>query len=398
MKIQSTVRAVRPLTAADLFAATAPSPPANGADAPADPHEETRETIRKGLRLSFLVYDPLDHVAQELQEAGFTHIRALNHSLTGAQGLCCVRGGSAHIVFRGSASLMDWIMDFLFVPFFLPLCHFGFGTTWRSLRGQVRAWLQSLPEDTAQDILICGHSLGGGMAHLAAMDLAKDYHIGAVVTFGAPRACFLGTAKRYAAAAIKGRDERLGRVTYCVVNQRDIVAKVPPALLGYRDVGRLVYIGFDSKAHYGDDAEIARIKDSMMDMDVLFGLVEEEKIGIIGPHSPATKTAYDKTKTVLAWIGQAAPILKIVALPSLFYVLLSFYFLRSGFAHMGDKYMGAFMEALPAWHYEPYEKTGAQKAVSLGIRLLAGGVMAGLFLWGLTAIAAWSLSGLKGQW
>jgi pimeloyl-ACP methyl ester carboxylesterase len=357
------------------------------------------DIIRQGLRLSFIIYDPLDHLERELKEADFTNIEKLQVFYTGTQGICCVRGKTAFISFRGSASPLDWILDFLFVPFYWPLCHFGFGSAWRSVRQRTRTWLKTLPGDV-KDIVICGHSLGGGVTHMAALDLAKDFPIKSVVTFGAPKACFLGTEKRYNASKINrpGEEKTLGDITYSVVNQRDMVSKVPFAFLGFRNVGNLVYIDLGGAVHYGTDAQAMRGKDSMTDMDFLINFMEEEKIGSLGPHSNSTEKFYYNMRRTVAWIGKNIPVLKSIILPSLMYILFSLYFMRSGLAHLGDKYMDVFMEpGSSPWKYTPYEKTGLKKYISLTVRFILGTALLGLFLWGLITIAIWSLSGLAQQ-
>ncbi|MCC6597527.1 MAG: lipase family protein [Alphaproteobacteria bacterium] len=360
-----------------------------------DMYASQRAIVTRGLRLSFIVYDPLPHLLAELTRAGFTHIYKLDKKITGTQGFCCVRDNKAYIVFRGTSSLLDWIMDFVFIPFYWPLCHVGFGTAWRSVRSGVKTWLKSLPPEV-DSVMLCGHSLGGGICHLAAMDLAKDFKIESVVTFGAPKACYLGTAARYGSTKVHGRDENenLGSITFSVVNQRDIVAKVPFEIIGYRDVGQLVYIDQVENIHFGPEAWKARHNDSMTDADILFNFLEREKIGALGAHSSQTQKIFYKVRMAAVSIVEAAPLLKGIVLPTLMYVMFSFYFLRSGLAHLGDKYMSVFTQPLPEWSYKPYERSSAQEIRALIGRIVFGGLLVGLFLWGLVHIVSWSIEGL----
>lgn len=351
--------------------------------------------VREALQFSFIVYDPLDHLAVELKGANFTHVEKIQMRLTGTQAIVCVKDKTAYISFRGSASLLDWIYDFLFVPFYWPLRHLGFGTAWLSVRGAIRDWLAALPPDV-DSVTLCGHSLGGGIAHMAALSLARDFPLDSVVTFGAPKACFLGTAERYSKATIKGSTETLADITYSVVNQRDIVCKVPFSFLGYRSVGKLIYIDYTGAVHHGEEARTVREKNSDMDIDFLLNFMEEEKIQALGPHSDPTEKFYYNMRRTLAWIGKAMPPLKSIIQPSLMYILFSMHFMRSGLAHLGDKYMDVFMEpsAAASWKYTPYQKTKFQKYFSFTVRLILGAVLAGGFLYGLFTIAMWSTSGL----
>ena len=359
------------------------------------------EIVRKALQFSFVVYDPLDHLAEELKGAEFTHVQKIQTRLTGTQAIACLKDKTASIAFRGSSSPLDWIYDFLLIPFYWPIRHFGFGTAWFSVRGQVRKWLASLPADV-ESVTLCGHSLGGGIAHMAALGLARDFPVNSVVTFGAPKACFLGTADRYSKAIIKGTNKTLGDITYSVVNQRDIVCKVPFSFLGYRSVGKLIYIDYTGAVHHGEQARDIREKNSDMDMDFLLNFMEEEKIQALGPHSDSTEKFYYNMRRTFAWIGKNIPALKSIILPSLMYILFSMYFMRSGLAHLGDKYMDVFMEppatSSSSWKYTPYQKTKFQKYFSFVVRLVLGVVIAGAFLAGLFYIAMWSTSGLtQGQ-
>ncbi len=366
-----------------------------------DPYAAEKAIIKRALKLSFIVYDPLKYLETELAKAGFTRIQPLNVFFTGTQGLCCIRNDTAFIVFRGSASLLDWILDFLFIPFYWPLRHFGFGSAWLSVRGSVTKWLGQ-HQDKIKKTIICGHSLGGGISHMAAMGLAKDFRIDSVVTFGAPRAAFLGTAARYNEMKIKDRpdNETLGENTYAVVNQRDIVSKVPFEFLGFREVGRLVYIDFAGKIHHGEAAHSARMEDSMTDMNFMLKFLEDEKAVTIGPGVPdfpgAPKPSfYEKLKSTIRWIGRAFPFLKAIILLPVLYIITCLHFMRSGLAHMGDQYMKPFAETPQSWDYEDYEKSGLEKAFSFTVRFLMFGAITGLFLWGLVIIGGWFVSSVS---
>lgn len=87
-------------------------------------------------------------------------------------------------------------------------------------------------------LFMTGHSLGGALATLAAYRRPPA----ALYTFGSPR-----VAGTDLAAHLNGEQ---GLNVWRVVNSTDIVPRVPPPL-GYRHVGKLVYLTFDgSVAHY----------------------------------------------------------------------------------------------------------------------------------------------------
>lgn len=87
--------------------------------------------------------------------------------------------------------------------------------------------------DTHRDkeLMICGHSLGGGMATVAASRL-KERHP-KLFTFGSPR---VGNGKFV--------DSFKDVVHYRFVNNNDLVTSVPMAFLGYRHHGWCMYITY----------------------------------------------------------------------------------------------------------------------------------------------------------
>jgi hypothetical protein len=85
-------------------------------------------------------------------------------------------------------------------------------------------------------IFVTGHSLGGALAAVAALELAKDpgASVMAVYTFGMQRPGDEQFKLSY--------DGRLGQTTYRLVQGDDIVPTVPPSSpLGFRHVGRLLH-------------------------------------------------------------------------------------------------------------------------------------------------------------
>lgn len=79
-------------------------------------------------------------------------------------------------------------------------------------------------------LYICGHSLGGAMATLAASRLSAK--ITACYTYGSPR--------------VGGKVwlQRQAFTHFRYVNNNDMVPRVPPRLLGFRHHGELCYINF----------------------------------------------------------------------------------------------------------------------------------------------------------
>ncbi|MGO4369807.1 lipase family protein [Paenibacillus sp. 2TAB19] len=97
------------------------------------------------------------------------------------------------LAFRGSGSAEDWVADFIAQQnVYRPVknagqTHKGFTDIYMSTRNEVLALIQTLPAD--KPLFITGHSLGGALATLAAIDIASNTAIRSpiVYTFGAPR-------------------------------------------------------------------------------------------------------------------------------------------------------------------------------------------------------------------
>lgn len=156
------------------------------------------------------------------------------------------------IVFRGSANNQDWKFNFEFAqraatfddePYGYKTesgvaVHSGFLTDYM----QVREIIHKIVKDAiniayVHNIMVCGHSLGGALAQICAVDI--EYNFGKLVstqsiTAGAPRAFNKA-----------GSDSYNKRVpdTIRIVNENDPVTRVPFESMGYEHVGKEVRIG-----------------------------------------------------------------------------------------------------------------------------------------------------------
>ena len=114
-------------------------------------------------------------------------------------------GANVVIAFRGTQGLADWGRDAMAWPAArMPLRHYGFARCWDEVRAPLLAWLaeQSRALGRPPTLYLGGHSLGGAMATLAAIDLAQaDFPVARVVTIGCPRAGGRGLRRAYVAAA-----------------------------------------------------------------------------------------------------------------------------------------------------------------------------------------------------
>jgi triacylglycerol lipase len=131
------------------------------------------------------------------------------------------------VAFRGTVTAFDWIADaianqkkFRYVPG-AGWTHEGFTDIYSSVRDTILSDLKKLsPQKTLH---ITGHSLGGALATLCAVDAAANSHFPSpvVYTFGAPR---VGDP-----AFVKAYGSRIA-CSHRVYNELDLVPHLPPIL------------------------------------------------------------------------------------------------------------------------------------------------------------------------
>jgi triacylglycerol lipase len=150
------------------------------------------------------------------------------------------------VAFRGSQSPEDFIHDgeCWFSKTgkrrnaFTAMVHHGFLFDFESISKDLLATMaRLLLPHPRKKIVITGHSLGGALAILFARACCwESWNVAGVYTFGQPRvgnATFVSAYENMRA----GFPRTLGAVTYRVVNENDIVPRVPLALGGYRHGG-----------------------------------------------------------------------------------------------------------------------------------------------------------------
>jgi len=152
-------------------------------------------------------------------------------------GLVCQANGAGDVViaFRGTEGNWEWIhdADFLTVPcpFLVGAGHTddGFTAMYNSLRTAaapnspiVAKSISSLPfPRPVTSVTVCGHSLGGALATLLALDLAANtvFSHPVIYTYGSPR-----TGDSLFASTF----DQVVTNSYRIENRLDIVPKLPP--------------------------------------------------------------------------------------------------------------------------------------------------------------------------
>lgn len=143
---------------------------------------------------------------------------------------------AAILAFRGTEDVpQDWLTDADMRrrdnPW-LPAggrIHRGFLRGYEAVAEAVETALDDLGQPSA--LWLCGHSLGGALATLAAVDYTtRNRPVAGVLTIGQPRVGDRAFASAYAALGLSERHRRVAHI-------RDPVTRVPPSLLGWAHVG-----------------------------------------------------------------------------------------------------------------------------------------------------------------
>ncbi|KAI8140924.1 Alpha/Beta hydrolase protein [Fennellomyces sp. T-0311] len=139
------------------------------------------------------------------------------------------------VVFRGSVSLNNWIADLTAVWVTYPsvplaYVHGGFLGAWEEVSTQVVRTVKSqLSSHPGYKVVITGHSLGGAVAVLSALEFYRDGITNlALYTQGQPRVGNRAFANHIVSTGIQYKRS---------VHSRDLVPHVPDSLLGYSHAG-----------------------------------------------------------------------------------------------------------------------------------------------------------------
>jgi hypothetical protein len=159
------------------------------------------------------------------------------------------------VAFRGTETNRpaDWARDADYAPALGELdgrVHSGF----RAALNEVWAAVESGLEVNNRPLIVTGHSLGAGLAVLAAARAAELGHdVAAVYLYGCPRPGLADFRSAY--------DQRLGDVTFNVINHIDLVTRVPFLAQGFRHVGKRMYFDGDGEFHLDAGARHIAIDD-----------------------------------------------------------------------------------------------------------------------------------------
>ncbi|MEW6096545.1 MAG: lipase family protein [bacterium] len=190
-----------------------------------------------------MAYSNEPEVSPEVYEALGTRLDIYSMSVKDTQALGIANSTELIIAFRGTEPycINDWLTDINIKR--KKGIHKGFLKAYQDIERDIRTIVK---DNLSKDIYITGHSLGGALTSICALEFGLSYPIVGIYTFGAPRCLNKKQVKIY--------NSFFKDISYRLVNNCDIVTRIPTRVSGYHHTAQLVYIDNNGKLHYGDSA------------------------------------------------------------------------------------------------------------------------------------------------
>lgn len=202
----------------------------------------------KAIFLAAAVYQAVEQYKNNgrcVTPRGFRVAKMLGSRQNPYAGMILQSKSTVILVFRGTETISELLADTDTAQVAFPYMssggrvHRGFARTYgRSIRAQVLAHLRGV--SPGKEIWIAGHSLGGAIATLCALDVAVNTRFSdpLLLTFGSPKvgnAAFAAAFSRHIRRSVR------------IVNSSDLVPVLPPSLKGaeYSHVKGLYRIRFN---------------------------------------------------------------------------------------------------------------------------------------------------------
>ncbi len=234
---------------------------------------------------SHLSYFESDYVEEHTKQWGYKTFRWIEDADTDTQVFIAGKREYLIVCFRGTSNGRDALVD---LNFFKTNSSVGRGRVHRGFQQSLEGvWtrLQNAVNDLGADkkIFICGHSLGGALAQLAAYRFALNtYQVAGVYVFGSPRVGNQEFKDSY--------NELLEAQTFLHINHEDIVPQIPPQVFGFQNLGSLPR-KFD-RMYSISGAEIL-LEDDGIELD--FDNLDEQRLEAIQQTMTTVQTAIKAT-------------------------------------------------------------------------------------------------------
>jgi len=195
---------------------------------------------------SNLAYKEEGYVRDYLLSRGYDYLKLIDNEKTKTRAYISASEDNIILFFRGTIEKENAKTNVDVIKTKAPSLgkkekiHRGFWRAYKKIKDAILEELMVLLKEKDRKVWITGHSLGAALAGIAAFDIQKSYvkkNIEGSYLFGLPRFCNNKFARSY--------DRLLKRITFRIVNNNDMVPRVPPRSIGYSHIGALYY--FNSK-------------------------------------------------------------------------------------------------------------------------------------------------------
>jgi predicted lipase len=152
------------------------------------------------------------------------------------------------IAFRGTDDIKAAITDLRFGKKKIPYenvkskirVHNGFIDAYKEIRGDIHDLYQKNPKNI---VLITGHSLGGALATLCAVDMQYNFQNEETTNMITTLQCITFGSPRVGNGAFTNSYNRRVPRTFRVVNRDDIITRIPYWFMGFRHVKQKIQLG-----------------------------------------------------------------------------------------------------------------------------------------------------------
>lgn len=198
-----------------------------------------------------LAYEPQTAEVRRVVEAwGFSHLRFFAENGAPPEAYLIADADKIILAFRGSDSIDDWRNNLDVDLIGGPLggkVHEGFdrllSPLWRNIQQEILQLKDAArSQKRSLSLWMTGHSRGAALATIAVAKLReKDNPVHGLYTFGSPRVGDRDFSRYF--------DAVMGPRAFRVVNEDDLITRLPPRKLGYSHVGQLHYLDGSGKLH-----------------------------------------------------------------------------------------------------------------------------------------------------
>jgi triacylglycerol lipase len=200
-------------------------------------------------KASQLAYSEEEDILKTLKTWGFSQATFFSNREVGTQGFVAGNADMILVAFRGTevGEIKDWKSDanIKLVPGKGGgHVHIGFKKALEAVSSEMAAAVREY-RSKDQPVFVTGHSLGAALAGLAVAAAGSErVEIAGLYTYGMPRVGNKTFADRFM--------RKHGKRAYRIVNNNDIVTRVPPSIVGYKHVGMVKTLNASGKLESGD--------------------------------------------------------------------------------------------------------------------------------------------------